>query len=175
MCEDSRQLKTKAVFISSPQASSSWSEACAQHMTGMQRVMTRWWQLVFANVSRVRSSRKIPTKHFVLLFFHIWYTLSLSTLYIPTLPTYVEECFKRENPNHYPWKWEIVILTILYTIHCGFSSTLTSLFLNPWQVDNPNTYHIHSECQVRCWRYWEALEEAKFWQMQSGVLQDLKS
>ena len=79
----------------------------------------------------------------------------------------------RENPSHNPWEFQIVLPTFLYTIHCGFSSTLTSLFLNPWEVDNPNTYHIHSECQVRFWHYWEALEEAKFWQMQSGVLQDL--
>ena len=84
----------------------------------------RWWQLVFTSVSRVRPSCEISAKHFILPICHIWYTLSLTTLYIPTLPTNVEECFQRENPSHNPWEWEIVIPTILYTIHCGFPQLL---------------------------------------------------
>ena len=84
----------------------------------------RWWQLGFASVLQVRPSHEIPAKHSVLLICHIWYTLSLPTLYIPTLPTYVEECFQRENNSHYPWEWEIVIPTILYIIHCGFPQPL---------------------------------------------------
>ena len=40
MCEDSRQLKTKAVFASSSQVSFPRSDACALHMTGMRRVRT---------------------------------------------------------------------------------------------------------------------------------------
>ena len=83
--------------------------------------------------------------------------------------------FQRENSSHYPWEWEIVILTILYIIHCGFSSTPTSPFLNPWEVDSLNTYHTHSECQVRFWCCCEVLEEAKIWSMQSSVLQDPES
>ena len=79
-----------------------------------------WWQLVFVNVSQVRPSSEILAKHSILLFCHIWYTLSLPILYIPTIPTYVEECFQRENPSHNLWELEIVIPTILYTIHCGF-------------------------------------------------------
>ena len=67
VCEDSRQLKTKAVFSGSSQVGFSQSEACALHMTGMQRVRIRWRQLVFASVSRVRPSREIPVKHYVLL------------------------------------------------------------------------------------------------------------
>ena len=141
-------------------------------MTGMRRVMTRWWQLVFTSVSRVRPSCEITMKHSVLLFCHIWYTLSLPTLYIPTLPTYVEVCFSEKKPSHYLWEWEIVIPTILYTIHCGFSLTPTSPFLYPWEVDSTNTYHTLSECQVRFWCCWDALEEAKLWRMQSGVLRD---
>ena len=38
----------------------------------------------------------------------------------------------RENPSHKPWELEIVILTILYTIACGFFSTLTSPFPYHW-------------------------------------------
>ena len=47
----------------------------------------------------------------------------------------------RENPSHKPWKLKIVIPTILYTIHCGFSLTPTALFPYPWEVDSLNTYH----------------------------------
>ena len=81
----------------------------------------------------------------------------------------------RENPSHKPWELEIVTPTILYIIHCGFSSTPISPFPYTWEVDNPNTYHTFSECQVRFRCCWEALEEAKLWQMQSGGLWDLKS
>ena len=96
----------------------------------MKHVPSTWleceesWQLVFASVFRVRPSREIPANRSILLFCHIWYTLSLTTLYIPTLPTYVEECFQREKPSHNLWELEIVIPTILYTIHCGFPQLL---------------------------------------------------
>ena len=96
-CEDSRQLKTKAVFAGSLRVGFPRSEACALHKTGMRRVRTGWRQLVFASVSRVRPSWEIPAKHSVLLNCHIWYTLSVPTLYIPTLPTKVEECFKEKT------------------------------------------------------------------------------
>ena len=78
----------------------------------------------------------------------------------------------REYPSHKQWELEIVIPTILYIITCGFSSTPTSPFPYHWEVDNPNTYHTLSECSVRFWCCWEALEEARLWQMQSGVLWD---
>ena len=81
----------------------------------------------------------------------------------------------RENPSHKPRELEIVILTILYTITWGFSLTPTSPFPYTWEVDSPNTYHTLSECQVRFWCCWEALKEAKFWRMQSGVLRDSES
>ena len=90
-CEVSRQLKTKAVFVGISRVSFPQSEACALHMTRMQRVRTRWRQLVFASVSQVRPSCEIPAKHFVLLNYHIWYTLSVPIIYIPLLPTSVEE------------------------------------------------------------------------------------
>ena len=92
-CEELRQLKTKVVFVDSSWVGFPRSEACAQHMTGMQRVRIGWRQLVFMSVLQVRPSREIPVKHSFLLNCHIWYTLSLPTLYIPPLPTDVEECF----------------------------------------------------------------------------------
>ena len=67
----------------------------------------------------------------------------------------------RENPSQKPWELEIAIPTYLYTFACEFSSTPTSPFPYHWEVDSPNTYHTLSECQVRIWCYWEALEEAK--------------
>ena len=50
-CEDLRQLKTKEVFAGSLRVAFQQSEACAQHMIGMLRVMTdgnNW----FSRVSR---------------------------------------------------------------------------------------------------------------------------
>ena len=98
------------------------------------RVWERVWnsrqseeQRSFRSVSWVRLSCEIPAKHFVLPICHIWYTRSLHTLYIPilpTLPTYWNSAFQRENPNHNLWESEIIIPTILYTIHCGFSQLL---------------------------------------------------
>ena len=38
-CADLRQLKTKVVFAGSSRVHFPRSEACAQHMTGMRRVM----------------------------------------------------------------------------------------------------------------------------------------
>ena len=70
-CEDSRKLKTKAVFAGSSRVGFPRSEACALHMTGMRRVRIGWRQLVFASVSWVRPSREIPVKHYILLNYHI--------------------------------------------------------------------------------------------------------
>ena len=67
----------------------------------------------------------------------------------------------RENSNHKSWELEIVIPTYLYTFACGFSSTPTSPFSYPWEVDSPNTYHILLECSVRFWCCWKVLEEVK--------------
>ena len=81
----------------------------------------------------------------------------------------------RENSSHKPWELEIVIPTFLYTIVCGFSLTPTFPFPYHWEVDSSNTYHTLSECQVRFWCCWEALEEARFWWIQSSVLRDPES
>ena len=48
-CEDSRQLKTKEVFKGSSRVAFLRSEAYAQHMIGMRRVITdgdNWFSLV---------------------------------------------------------------------------------------------------------------------------------
>ena len=90
---------------------------------------------------------------------YLIYAISTHTIY--TSITHI--CWgvlQRENPSHNLWELERVIPTFLYTIHCGFSSTPTSPFLYPWEVDSPNTYHTHPECKVRFWCCWEALEEA---------------
>ena len=43
-------------------------------------------------------------------------------------PQMLKSHFQRENPIHNSWEWEIVILTILYTIHCGFPQLLSLHF-----------------------------------------------
>ena len=117
----------------------------------------RWRQLCFASTLRVRPSRK--TFCFARL------SILIHTFCAYTIYTHItHKCWGvllRENPSQTPWELEIVIPTILYTIACGFSSTLTSPFPYHWKVDSPNTYHTLSECQVRFWCCWEALEEAK--------------
>ena len=79
-----------------------------------------WQPGVFVSVSQVRPSHKILAKHFVFLFYHFFFTKSLSTLYIPSLLTYCKECFSKKNPRIYTWELEIVIPTIIYTFPCGF-------------------------------------------------------
>lgn len=119
-----------------------------------------WWQLVFVSGSQVRLSREIPTKHSVLPICHVWYTRFLHTLYIPTLPTYWEECFSERKP------WPQPLRVSDYYTHnplynpLWFSSTPTFPFSNRWEVDSPHTYHTHYERKVRFWCYWEVLEEA---------------
>ena len=120
----------------------------------------RWWQLVFVSVLWERLSREIPANHSVLPICHMWYTRSLPTLYIPTLPTYVEDFFSKRKPLPLP-----LSVRDCYThnsLHnpLWFSSTPTSPFPNPREVDSPNIYNTHPECKVRFWCCWEALEEA---------------
>ena len=119
-CEDSRLIEDWNVFAGSSWVSIPRSDACALHMTRMRRVRTRWRQLVFASVSWVRPSRETLAKHFVLPDCHFWYTLSIPTLYIPSLPTYCKEGFSKRNHRKYTWELEILILTIIYTFSCGF-------------------------------------------------------
>ena len=49
-CETQGKLKTKKVFVGNSREALLRSEACAQHMTGMRRVMTdgdSWFSRVF--------------------------------------------------------------------------------------------------------------------------------
>ena len=120
-----------------------WSLCSAHDWNAKSR--NRWWQLVFASVSQVGPSHEIPAKHSVLSICHIWYTLSLPILYIPTLPIYVEKCFSERKPQPQPLR-----VRDCYTHNpLWFSSTLASPFPNPWEVDSLNTYHTHPECKVR--------------------------
>ena len=121
----------------------------------------RWRQLCFASSSRVRPSRETPVKHSVLSDCHLWYTLSVPTLFYTHITHRCWGVLLRENSNHKPWELEIVIPTYLYTFACGFSLTPTSPFPYHWEVDSSNTYHTLSECLVKFWCCWEALEEAK--------------
>ena len=135
----------------------------AEHMTGMRRVMTVG---VFASNSRVRPSRKIPAKHFVLLFCHLCSTMSSPILYIyHHYPHIVKSDFQRENPRNYPWDLEIVIPTIIYTIFCGFplllplhiqilerliAQTLTTLNLSvKWGFGAIGKHIIELNCVIR--------------------------
>ena len=118
------KLKIKGVFKDCSWEAFLRSEAMCSIHDWNAKSHDRWWQLLFVSISQVRPSHEIPAKHSILLFCHIWYTMSLPTLYIPILPTYWEECFSTRKPNHNPWKWEIVIPTIIYTIHCGFPQLL---------------------------------------------------
>ena len=170
-----KQIEDWRVFADSLRLCIPRNDACALHMTGMWRVRTEWRQLCFASSSWVRPSHETLAKHSFLSDCPIWYTLSVSTLYIPTLPTNVEECFWEKILATNLKELEIVILTYLYTFACGFSSTPTSPFPYHWEVGSPNTYHTLSECQVRIWCCWEALEEARLWRMQSGILRDSAS
>ena len=88
-----KQIEDWRVFAGSSRLSISWNNAYALHMTGMWKVRTGWKQLCFVSSSQVRPSRERLAKHSILPNCPIWYTLSVPTLYIPTLPTNVEQCF----------------------------------------------------------------------------------
>ena len=115
-------------------------------------------------VSRVAHGSSLPRDtHETFCFARLSYLIH--TFCTHTIYTHItHKCWGvllRENPSHKPWELEIVIPTIFYIIACGFSSTPTSLFSYPWEVDRPNNYHTLSECSMGFWCYWEALEEAK--------------
>ena len=118
-----------------------------------------------------RATRK--TVYFTKLSFLI-HTICTHTIYTPIIHICWGVLLK-ENPSNKHWELEIVIPTILYIITYGFSSTPTSPFPYTWEVDSLNTYHTLLECQVWFWWYWEALEETRLWQMQSGILRDPES
>ena len=119
-CEDSKQLKTKEVFAGSLREVFPWSEACARHMIGMWGVMTDGFHKCLASKAFPRDIHKT------------FYFANLLYLIHPLYPHYIyphythmlRSAFQRENPSHYSWEWEIIIPTILYTIHCSFPQLL---------------------------------------------------
>ena len=129
--------------------------------------MTRSWRVVSGCqvfVWQEGPSCKVPTKVLV------WQKIVL--LYQIFCPHYkyhhylkiVRSVLQRENPSKYIWELEIVLCTYNHLhIFLWFSSTPTFPSLDFWEVVSPNTYHIHSECQVRFWCCWEALEGANHW------------
>ena len=170
--EDFSKLKTEEFSLVARRISR--NDACALHMTGMWRVNTME-TVVFRDLLAGKAFPQDTCKTF--------YFAKLSNL-IHTFCTHIiyihitHKCWEvllRENLSHKSWELEIVISTYLYTFVCGFFSTPTSPFPYHWEVYSPNTYHTISECQVRIWCRWKVLEEARFWQMQSGVLRDPES
>ena len=125
-------------------------------MTGMRRVMTAGFREYFAGKAFSRDTRE--TFCFAILSYLIHH-VSTYTIYTHITHILRGEFFQRENSSHNPWELEIVILTILYTIHCGFPQLLP-LHIEILERDSPNTYHTHFECKVRFWSCWKALEEA---------------
>ena len=99
-CEDLRQLKTKEVFAGSLRVAFQRSEACAQHMTGMRRVMTdgNSW---FLRVSRGQGLPAIYLRNILFCQFVIPYTPCSYPYYIyPHYPHMLKSVFQRENPSH---------------------------------------------------------------------------
>ena len=92
--------------------------------------------------------------------YYLIYTFCTYTIYTHVTHNYWGVLLK-ENPSQKPWELEIDIPIYLYTFACRFSSTPTSPFPYHWEVNSSNTYHTLSECQVRIWYRWEALEEVK--------------
>ena len=111
------------------------------------------------SISRVRPSRE--TFYSARLYYLI-HTFCTYTIYTHITHKWEGEGEPlRENLSKNIWELEIVIPIFLYTFVYGISSSPTFPFPYHWEVDSPNTYHTHSECQVIVWCCWEALEEAK--------------
>ena len=138
-------MKTKEVFASSSQEVFPRSEACAQHMTRMWKVMIdgdSWFSWLSCGKGfPARYPRTILFCQFV-----ICDTPGLYPYYIyPHYPYMLRSAFQRENLSHYPWEWKIVIPTILYTIHCGFPQLLPLHFqIHETLIAQTLTTHILS-------------------------------
>ena len=109
-------LKIKGVFTGSSQEDFPRSKAMCSAYDWNVKSHDRWWQLVFASISRVRPACE---------YFVIFDTPDLYPHYIYSHYSHIERsAFQRENPNHNPWELKIGIPTILYTIQCGFPQLL---------------------------------------------------
>ena len=85
----------------------------------------------------------------------------VSTHTIYTHITHIlKECFSEIKPQPQPLR--VRDCHTYNPLHnpLWFSSTPTSSFPNPREVDSPNTYHTYPECKVRFWCCWVVLEEA---------------
>ena len=73
----------------------------------VKHVLSTWleceetWQMVIVGFCECLAGKAFPWDTRETIFFpicHIWYTKSLHTLYIPTLPTYWDKCFSERKP-----------------------------------------------------------------------------
>lgn len=117
------------------------------------------WQLIFASNSQVGPSCEIHAKYSVLLFWHIYFTMSSPTLFIPSLPIYFKECFSDRKPYKLPLRVRDCYIHNHLHNPLWFSLTPTSSYPYPWKVDSLNTYHNHFKCKARFWCCWEALKD----------------
>ena len=91
-----QEIEDKRVFAGISQLSILRNDAYALHMTGMRKVRTDGDSCV----SRVAYGLGLPTKHSRnICFARLCYLIHtyVPTLYIPTLPTKVEECFREKT------------------------------------------------------------------------------
>ena len=96
VCVKTQAIEDRRVFAdSSTKNPAKWC-MCPTHDWNAKS-QDRWRQLYFASSLRVKPSCETLAKHSVLPDCAIWYPLSIPTLYIPTLPTKVEECFRKKT------------------------------------------------------------------------------
>ena len=95
-CEDSSNWRLKSFReILATKHPAKWLMWLAH--ARMRRVKTRCRQLCLTFISWVRPSNKTPARHSVLPNCQFWYILSVPTLFIPTLPRDVKECFREKT------------------------------------------------------------------------------
>ena len=114
-------LKIKGVFAGNSREDFLRSEPCAQHITGMQRVMTAGFHEYFAGKAFPRDT--CETFCFTILTYLIYYVFT-HTIYIIITHILRGVSFREKTLDKNPWELEIVIPTILYTILCSFSQLL---------------------------------------------------
>ena len=114
-------LKIKGVFAGNSREDFLRSEPCAQHMTGMQRVMTASFYEYFAGKTFSRNTCK--TFCFTILAYLIYYVFTY-TIYTIITHKLRWVPFKEKTLDKNPWELKIVIPTILYTILYSFPQLL---------------------------------------------------
>ena len=112
-----RLLKTKWILREVSREAFPHSKSRVEHMTRMRRVMTTGFCEYFAGTAF--------SQNILFCYFDISATPCLHPHYIyPYYPHIVWSAFYKENLRHNSWELEIVILTILYIIFCGFPQLL---------------------------------------------------